>query len=85
MDFTLTADDAETLRHLASVEPMEARTYLQDRPELVQRMAGWPPEIRIEVCRILYRSFPEKQRHDMESRRHAGSNLLDLLGSDGLP
>ena len=85
MDFTLTADDAETLRHLASVDPMEARTYLQDHPALVQRMATWPPEIRIEVCRILYRSFPETKRDEMQSRRHLGSNLLDLLESDGLP
>ena len=82
MEFTLSVEDAEALRHVASVEPMEARAYLQDRPELVKRMVAWPPEIRLEVCRILYRSFPEAQRRDMESRRHAGSNLLDLLSTE---
>lgn len=85
MDFTLSPEDAEALRHIAAVDPLEARTYLQDRPELVRRMTAWPPEIRLEVCRILYRSFPETQRDGMQSRRHPGSNLLDMLESEGLP
>lgn len=79
MDFTLAPEDAVALRHLAAIEPLEARRYLQDRPELARRMTAWPPEIRIEVCRILYRSFPEEQRLRMHERRHDGSSLLDLL------
>jgi hypothetical protein len=80
VDFTLTWQDAATLRHLASLDPVDARRYLQDRPELYRRMLDWPPELRIEVCRIIYRSFPEAKRERMRSRRDQGSNLfLDLL------
>ena len=55
MDFTLTEDDAQHLRHIASLEPLEARAYLQDRPDLARRVAGWPPEIRLESIRGLTR------------------------------
>jgi hypothetical protein len=78
-DFTLTEDDAAALRHVASIDPLEARHWLQDRPELVQRMVAWPPELRIEICRILYRSFGEESRDGLRARRHAGSSLLDQL------
>jgi hypothetical protein len=79
MEFTLTPEDAENLRHLASIEPREARSWLQDRPELAMRMTGWPPEIRIEVCRIIYRSFDDGQRAGLDQRRAPWSDLLDLL------
>ena len=79
MDFTLTEEDAEVLRHLASVEPGEARAYLQDRPELARRMTNWPPEIRLEVCRILWLSFPADKRDATVARRSGGTDLVDLL------
>jgi hypothetical protein len=79
VDFTLDEDDARELRHLAALEPLEARHYLQDRPDLARRMAHWPPELRLEVCRIIYRSFPEDRRERMRHRGTPGSNLLDLL------
>jgi hypothetical protein len=81
MEFELTAEDAEVLRHLASIEPIEARSYLQDRPELAQRMTSWPPEIRIEVCRIIYRSFSESARDGLRDRQERWSDLIDLLDS----
>ena len=84
MDFALTDGDVEALRHLACIDPLAARHYLQDRPELAKRMASWPPEIRMEVCRIIYRSFGDDRRDGMQTRRHLGSNLLDLLeGEEG--
>lgn len=79
MEFQLTNEDAEVLRHLASIEPLEARRYLQDRPAVAQRMTFWPPEIRIEVCRILYRSFEPKQRETLQARKNAWSDLIELL------
>lgn len=79
MEFTLTPDDAAALRHLASVEPGAARKWLQDRPEVARRMAEWPPEIRLEVCRILYRSFTDAQREAMRVRRRHGTDLLAQL------
>lgn len=82
MLFQLSPEDAEILRHLASVEPLEARSYLQDRPEVAQRMTGWPPEIRIEVCRILFRSFDERQQATLRARRNSWSDLIELLESD---
>ena len=82
MDFSLTGEDVEALRHLASIDPLEARHYLQDRPELAKRMASWPPEIRMEVCRIIYRSFGDDRQNGMQARRHLGSNLVDLLAGE---
>ena len=82
MDFQLSPEDAEILRHLASVEPREARAYLQDRPEVARRMTSWPPEIRIEVCRILYRSFDGKQQDTLRTRRNSWSDLIELLESE---
>ena len=79
MEFQLTPDDAEVLRHLASVEPLEARRYLQDRPAVAKRMTHWPPEIRIEVCRILDRSFDQAQQDTLQSRRNSWSDLIELL------
>ncbi len=81
MDFTLTEDDAQQLRHIASLDPSDARAYLQDRPELARRVSGWPPEIRLEVCRILWQSFPAEKRASANRRRNPGSNLIDLLSS----
>ena len=83
MQFQLSPEDAQVLRHLASVEPVEARAYLQDRPDVAQRMTGWPPEIRIEVCRILYRSFSEEQQERLRARRNSWSDLIELLESEG--
>jgi hypothetical protein len=82
MDFTLSDDDAAALRHMASIEPMDARRWLQDRPELAQRMLSWPPELRLEICRILYRSFGEDRRAELQARRRPGSSLLDQLERD---
>lgn len=82
VDFTLSESDAEALRHLAKVTPLEARRYLQDRPELAHRMTGWPPEIRLEVCRILYRSFPEDRRRRLRERRAPWSDLIEQLERD---
>ena len=82
MEFTLTEDDARALRHMASLEPAEARRWLQDRPEVARRVADWPPEIRIEVCRIIFRSFPPAKREVVASRRRRGSDLVDLLQGD---
>jgi hypothetical protein len=79
VDFTLTPEDADALREVARMDPMDARRYLQDRPELTKRMAAWPPEIRLEVCRILWLSFPPEKREGSLQRKHPGSNLLDLL------
>lgn len=79
MQFTLTEEDAASLRHLASLDPPEARTWLQDHPEVAKRVANWPPEIRIEVCRILFRSFPEEKQRQVAERRRSGSDLVDLL------
>ena len=82
MQFQLTPDDAEVLRHLASIEPLEARSYLQDRPEIARRMTQWPPEIRIEVCRILFRSFSEEQQDTLRARRNSWSDLIELLENE---
>lgn len=82
VDFTLSPEDADALREVARLSPLEARAYLQDRPELTRRMASWPPEIRLEVCRILWQSFPPEKRDRTLSRRHPGSNLLDLLDAE---
>lgn len=82
MDFELSPEDAAALRELASLPPEQARAYLQDRPELTRRMSSWPPEIRLEVSRILWRSFPQEKRDEARRRKHAGSNLLDLLSDD---
>ena len=82
MDFTLSPEDAEALREMARMPPEDARAYLQDRPELTKRMSAWPPEIRLEVCRILWLSFPPEKRQRTVSRRHPGSNLLDLLQAE---
>ena len=79
MEFQLTPEDAEVLRHLASIEPLDARHYLQDRPEVAKRMTFWPPEIRIEVCRILYRSFDQTQQDTLRTRRNSWSDLIELL------
>lgn len=79
MDFTLSPEDADALRELARLSPEDARAYLQDRPELTRKMSEWPPEIRLEVCRILWMSFPPEKRARTLTRRHPGSNLLDLL------
>jgi hypothetical protein len=79
VDFTLSPEDADALRELARLEPADARAWLQDRPELTRRMTSWPPEIRLEVCRILWQSFPPEKRERALNRRHPGSNLLDLL------
>jgi hypothetical protein len=78
-DFVLEPEDAAALRHLASVEPVDARRWLQDRPELARRMTSWPPELRIEVCRIIYRSFGDEQRRRLEERHARGGSLLSLL------
>ena len=78
-DFRLAPEDAEILRYIASVEPLEARRYLQDRPELARRMTTWPPELRLEICRILYRSFPAETRARHEARREGAGALVDLL------
>jgi len=82
VQFTLTEDDAQALRQLASLEPDEARRWLQDRPEVARRVGDWPPEIRIEVCRILFRSFPPEKRDVVVRRRRRGSDLVDLLSAD---
>jgi hypothetical protein len=79
MEFQLSAEDAEILRHLAGLEPLEARRYLQDHPPIARRMTHWPPEIRIEICRMIYRSFSDTQREALESRRQTWSDLLELL------
>ena len=79
IDFVLAEEDAEALRRIASLEPIEARSFLQDHPELARRMTTWPPELRLEVCRIIYRSFPEAQREQMAARRSSGTNLLQML------
>lgn len=83
MEFQLSPEDAEVLRHLASVEPAEARAYLQDRPEVAKRMTSWPPEIRIEVCRILYRSFSGEQQERLRARRNSWSDLIEVLEGEG--
>jgi hypothetical protein len=85
MEFRLSPEDARHLRRLAALEPGEARAYLQDRPELARAMLAWPPELRLEVCRILLQSFSEEKRAALRSRRHAGSNLLDLLDEGTRP
>ena len=82
MEFQLSPEDAEVLRHLASIEPLEARTYLQDRPAVAKRMTHWPPEIRIEVCRILYRSFDGQQQETLRTRRNTWSDLIELLETE---
>ena len=81
MEFVLSEQDADVLRHLASVEPEVARRYLQERPELARRMTSWPPEIRLEVCRIVFRSVPAEKRNALIAR-HPGSSLLDQLAND---
>ena len=78
-DFILSPEDADVLRQLASLEPLAARGFLQDRPELARRMTAWPPELRLEVCRIIYRSFPEERRASMTDRRRSATNLLQML------
>ncbi|MEM7244181.1 MAG: hypothetical protein AAF533_02490 [Acidobacteriota bacterium] len=80
MEFQLSPEEAEVLRHLAQVEPREARAYLQDHPELAQRMTNWPPELRLEICRILYQSFDEETLAEHRKRHPRGSSdLVDQL------
>ncbi len=79
MEFTLTPEEADALRHMAAVEPLEARTWLQDRPELAKRMLSWPPELRLEVSRILLMSFDLERRQALRDRSRGSIILSDLL------
>ena len=80
MDFQLTEADARVLRHLASIDPMEARRHLQDNPELARRIRELRPGLKL----LFMSGYPEHLQKRGSAQHHDENLIMKPFGNETL-